>query len=136
MPLDIHTPLKPDGKWPPEFHTSLDDDGYYWFMYPYFEKLAAKTGQLLDLYGGATFEGEALQELRAIVATIREAVCKMPLQWEVQTGDSIGSYPHTTPPQPIYAGVERITFLALLAQLDAVVDGAIRRDTSVVARGD
>ena len=136
MGLDIRLPMKPGEQLPPKYFVSLDDDGYYWFMHPQFETLKEKTGQYLDLYGGATFAGESLSVLKETVTAIREQVINMPERWEVHTGDLIGSHLHPTPPQPIFKTVEKETFLDLLDRLDEVVDAAVRTGTPIVALGD
>lgn len=46
---------------------SFDDDGYYWFMHPWFEMLAGQTGKYIDLYGGAEFTPIEFERRRAIV---------------------------------------------------------------------
>ena len=33
----------------------FEDDGYYWYLHPFFEVLRAETGEYIDLYGGANF---------------------------------------------------------------------------------
>jgi len=41
----------------------MDDAAPYWFMHTLFEKLAAETGQYIDLYGSASFAGARLTAL-------------------------------------------------------------------------
>ncbi len=41
----------------------FEDDGYYWYLWPAFEDLKIKTGQLIDLYGGCEFAGDSLISL-------------------------------------------------------------------------
>ena len=53
---------------------ALEDDGYYWFLYPLFEKLAERTRQMIDLYGDAEFQGPSLDALRETVAEGRRMV--------------------------------------------------------------
>jgi hypothetical protein len=36
----------------PTMSLSFDDDGYYWFCFPFFEELATRTGEMIDLYDG------------------------------------------------------------------------------------
>ncbi len=114
----------------------LDDDGYYWFLYPLFERLASETGQMVDLYDGATFAGPSLVAFRRVVADARRLIAPMPEQWDVQTGMDIGSYAQPIPPTPVYATVRKDRFLGLLRRLDELLDEAVRLGGRVVCLGD
>jgi hypothetical protein len=41
----------------------FEDNGYYWFLYDFFEDLAKQSGQMIDLYDGAFFRGGNLDLL-------------------------------------------------------------------------
>ena len=43
---------------------SLEDDGYYWELYPLFEDIFEVTGEMIDLYDGATFNSQTQIYLR------------------------------------------------------------------------
>jgi len=115
---------------------SFEDDGYYWFMYPLIEDLRIKTGQYIDLYGGAAFAGKSLESLRETLIGAAQMVEGMPDRWEVQTGSSIGSYLKPTPPTPIYGTVHKSDFVLLLRAFLELVDTAIARKATVVCAGD
>src|SRR5260221_400897 len=91
----------------PSMRVSFDDDGYYWFCYPYFEDLARQTGELIDLYGGAWFSGTQLEELDRTLTLIVEKARAMPNEWDECIGQSLGSQIAPTPPTPVYSTVRR-----------------------------
>jgi hypothetical protein len=114
----------------------FEDDGYYWFLYPLFERLAARTGQMIDLYDGATFSGPALADLRATVSEAMRLVATMPDEWDVQTGTEIGSHLHPKPPTPVYSPVNKMEFERLLRRFGGLVDAAERETARIVCLGD
>src|SRR5437016_922895 len=64
----------------------FEDDGYYWFLYPFLEKVSKQTGQFVDPYGDAVFEAEHLPYL---LASLEEAVASaeyQPEEWDVRLG--------------------------------------------------
>src|SRR5262245_35274436 len=116
-----------------------DDDtgGYYWFLHPFFSRLAEKTGQYIDLYGDAEFRGEDLELLRQTLLEARQLVATQPEQWSVHVGRS--TMPNATPPvQPweVFKEVERSKFLGMLDTLLALVDRASSTGVPVVCVGD
>ena len=90
-----------------EFH----DDGYYWFMWPLFEALAERTGQVIDLYGSAAFHGPALESFREILCEARALVQAQPETWQVVV--------------PLVEGANDVTLVALEAQGEQVGSDAI-----------
>src|SRR5437763_11663789 len=80
----------------------LDNDGYYWFLAPLFEQLARETGQSVDLYGDAAFDGKNLQVLRRMLTGARTLVESQPGTWEVHVGTQLKPV-H----KEVYARVER-----------------------------
>jgi hypothetical protein len=52
--LDVGGSMSPSRSEP---SLTLDDDGYYWFLHPLWERLRPETGQYIDLYGYAGFAG-------------------------------------------------------------------------------
>ena len=114
----------------------FEDDGYYWFLYPLFERLAQRTGQLIDLYDGAAFSGPALAALRETIAEAMQLVGTMTDQWDVQTGTEIGSYQNPKPPTPVYSPVQKGEFERLLRRFGELVDAAERKKARIVCLGD
>ena len=102
---------------------SLDDDGYYWFLHPLFEELAAATGQYIDLYGYAAFAGPNLDALEGMLSSARRLVEAQPESWTVDTGTQL-------PP------VHRADFLRLLGIWDEALARARQTGRPIVCFGD
>jgi len=67
----------------------MEDEAPYWFLHPLFEKLAAETGQYIDLYGEASFAGEQLIALKKMLTEARRLTEAQPHSWEVCVGYSV-----------------------------------------------
>jgi hypothetical protein len=123
-----------------EYLVSLDgheNGGYYWFLRPLLEQLAAKTGQLIDLHGDAEFRGDDLPVLRQTLVEARRLIADQPERWSVYVGTS--SMPNANPPVPpwrVFQEVERSKFIEVLDTLIAIVDRAISAGIAVVCWGD
>jgi hypothetical protein len=68
---------------PDEPTITLDDDGYYWFLHPLFERLANDTGEFIDLYGDACFKDKNLNALKSVLSEARSHVRKQRKSWSV-----------------------------------------------------
>ena len=66
----------------------LEDDGYYWFLYRYFEgaNLKAREAELIDLYGGGVIEGYQLYRLQTELIEALRVTHLMPDRWRVLVG--------------------------------------------------
>jgi hypothetical protein len=120
----------------PRMSLSFDDDGYYWFCYPFFEKLYDRTGEMIDLYDGAWFVGAQLDVLMAVLEEISAAANTCPEQWEVCVGHAIGSMSAPTAPQPIQSTVRRDLLLSLLARFHDLVRRARDASQWIACLGD
>ena len=113
---------------------SFDDDengGYYWFLYPFFHRLAEATGQYIDLYGVAEFRGADVQALHDALLEARASVMAQPERWSVHVGTQ------TAPTrQAIFKEVERSGFVALIDRFLAVVERSKATGLPVVCFGD
>jgi hypothetical protein len=130
MPLDIG--IGPS-RYPAQDEPSLqlDNDGYYWFLHPLFEQLAAETGQYVDLYGDASFNGDALAALEQTLAAARDLVTSQPATWRVHVGTQ------TMPARKeLYKIVEKTRFFELLDQWERIVARAKQSNRPVVCFGD
>lgn len=114
-----------------EPRTCLFDDGYYWFLYPFWTELRERTGQYVDLYGNASFAGAALDALREVLAKVRKAVTDQPDSWRVRTGTHIG--PVRT---ELYGTVYREELVRLLETLSVIAARAAELGGSVECAGD
>ena len=112
-------------------------DGYYEFLNPLMTELHKKTGQLIDPWGDATFEGSDLISLRDTIDAARELVAAQPTQWDVYVGDHC----HRNEQQqfvrdPMYTTVSRDEFNTLLDNLSRLIERATNQKGSVVCIGD
>jgi len=109
----------------------FDDDAYYWFMWPLFEALAKRTGQLVDLYGKATFREDSLAALRDTVSEARRLVSAKPDSWQVVVG-----WMDMSRKQERYATAQRADFIRLLDDLDRLIAQAEQLRSPIVCLGD
>ncbi len=105
---------------------SFDDDGYYWFMHPWFESLAKQTGKYIDLYGRVEFSPSEFPRLRDITAEVRERIRQQPTSWQVTTGWQ--THPLR---KEITKKVNRSDFLRLLDAFDRLMDTASSTGESI-----
>jgi hypothetical protein len=136
MPLDFGlTDAKTTNPYP-VMKLSLDDDGCYWFCFPFFEELAKRTGEMIDLYDGAWFDGVKLNELRLTLAAIRTEALTMPEEWQQCTGQTIGSSLVPTLPTPVYSAVRREELLGFIEKLDEMATHASIANKWIACLGD
>jgi hypothetical protein len=110
---------------------ALEDDGYYWFLYPLFEKLERLTTQLIDLYDSAVFSGARLDDLENTVEQARALVAGQPERWRVHVAMN------DPPDHP--EGLREVTragFNVLFEQFQNVIDEARATGSSVIFVGD
>ena len=110
---------------------SLDDDGYYWFLHPFFERLAADTGQYIDLYDHASFSEQDVVALEQMLLTVRAHVESQPQTWEVSIGTQV-----TPDIKEVYETVQRKQLLKLITRFQQVVTRAKELGRPVVCLGD
>jgi hypothetical protein len=103
---------------------TLEDDGYFWFLYPLFEELWRETGKWIDLYEAPVFVGPELKALQTTLATARRLIRQQPDQWEVLIGGARCST------------VEKKQFLSLLRKIGRIATRAIRTNRCVTFFGD
>jgi hypothetical protein len=109
---------------------ALNDDGYYWFLHPLFDKLAAETGQYIDLYGNASFAATDLAALERMLKEARTLVLSQPESWEVHTGTQLRPVC-----REIYHPVRREEFLPLLDTWENIIAIAKESGRPVVSFG-
>lgn len=136
MPLDVGFAERMVTQPYPTIRLSFDDDGYYWFCYPFFEELARQTGQMIDLNDGAWFSGSKLDDLLRTLTRIVERAREMPRAWDQCVGYSIGSHIAPTPPLPIHKPVNRDALLSLVTQFMELVNEAKHRGLWIACLGD
>jgi hypothetical protein len=110
---------------------ALEDDGYYWFLHPLLVALADETGQYVDLYGEARFQGESLNALERVLVSACELVESQPSSWEVHVGTQL-----SPERRELYKPVERRRFLELIATWQGIVARARELRRAVLCFGD
>ena len=110
---------------------SLDDDGYYFFLYPLFERLCDQTGQFIDLYTDARFTPSSIPALERMLDSAEKLVRAQPARWQVLIGLQI-----KPKREELYAEVERTRFLKLLSVWRKVIARAKKLRRPVVSFGD
>ena len=72
------------------YSMGFDDDGYYWFLYSFFENVYEKTGLMIDLYGYAEFDALNLPILKNELEKARKFVTQQSgEEWLVKVGTQI-----------------------------------------------
>ena len=113
---------------PNGYGVCLEDDGYYWFLYPYFERVSAVTGQMVDLYGDAVFtSGDLTAPLRALEGASTAAGV-----WGEDQNVRLGWRGE----QQIFDKVSKKRLRGLLGELIALVTAAKETGAKVVCVGD
>jgi hypothetical protein len=125
---------EPARLWPleDEPYASLEhNEGYYWFLAPLLEKLYNETGQMIDLYGHAVFEGDEIAALRRMLGAARTLV-------ESQPESSLQHIGRQTHPvhKELYVPVQKSRFLELLDELERIAARAQETGRQVVCVGD
>lgn len=114
---------------------AFNDDGYYWFLYRYFEaaKVDRRTAELLDLYGDAEIGGYQMERLADELTNAREDAQTKPDEWSVLVGWRGGGPSRKT---EIRRPVTRDRMLNLIDHLLALINDARARGLKLIAVGD
>ncbi|WP_140637405.1 hypothetical protein [Methylibium rhizosphaerae] len=112
----------------------LDSDGYYWFLYRYFESanLERHKGELIDLYGGGVIEGYQLHRFETELQQALAEVNHKPDSWQVLVGWKGESMSVETEE---WRTVERQKLIQLIESLLALVHGS-SNSRKLVCDGD
>ncbi len=110
---------------------ALQDDGYYWFLYPLFERLGEECGKILDLYGGGLFTRDDFPRLRQMLDEAQAMAERQPESWQVHVGTEL-----QPTPRELYKTVQRARFLELITTLRTMVDTADRLGGALECIGD
>jgi hypothetical protein len=114
---DLRTPVSDI---PP---VSLWQDGYYWFLFPYFEaaRLPNGTESLIDIYGERVLEGyQLVRFLREMELALADVLHK-PATWKVQVGWRGGTVSLET---EHWEEVEKVEMLNLVTGIIRLARGA------------
>jgi hypothetical protein len=131
MALDIR--IRSGKAAPPnaELQIALNNDGYYWFLHPFFERLRDQCGKYVDLYGDALFTSDDYPRLRRLLDEARAMAEAQPATWNV---------PIRTQVRPVrkelYAAVRRDQLLRLIETIRNMVETAHLLDGQLECLGD
>jgi hypothetical protein len=118
---------------PGERGVILENDGYYWFLYRYFEGANLNhQSELIDLYGGDEIDGYQLHRLETELRTALEDVCRKPERWRVLTGWRN----EAAIENEVWHEVERDKMVLLIQALLWLVEFAKDRHLKLICSGD
>ena len=109
---------------------SFDDDGYYWELYPVFEKVNSVTGQLIDLYDGANFNSQTQLFLKQCLKEKLNEIKLKKDNWEVIVGWTMEDK------KEILKAVSKDKVIHLLETFIRSIDIAKRKNRSIIFLGD
>jgi hypothetical protein len=113
---------------------SLESDGYYWFLYRYFESANLDhEHELIDLYGGGEIEGYQLDRLEDELRTALLDVTARPKTWKVLVGWQSEAKGRDTED---WRTVEKDKVVALIEQLLGLIRRARESRLKLVCLGD
>ena len=110
---------------------SFDNDGYYWFFHPLFERLRDETGKYIDLYGDATFSRDDYPRLLHLLDEADVIARRQPKTWEVHVGTQV-----RPTRKELYRTVHRDHVLKIITTLRNMVDAADKLGGHLECIGD
>ena len=113
----------------------LEDDGYYWFLYRYFEgaNLNAHKGELIDLYGGAIIEGYQLHRLQTELEEALRVTRLMSDRWKVLVG---WKSENRSKDNEHWKEVEKSEMVELIERLLRLISRSNSSELKLVSSGD
>jgi len=108
----------------------LEDNGVYWFLYPFFTHIYERTGEMIDLYGTARFAGDALSELDRALEDLMEAVIAQPDVWDQKVGTLIKPEKRT-----LYDRTAKSDVLKTINSIKSMTSEGIRNNAVIVFEG-
>ncbi|NBV45839.1 MAG: hypothetical protein EBR86_09420 [Planctomycetia bacterium] len=118
---------------PPERSVWLDDTGYYWHLYRYFEGAKVQRAEeLVDLYGGAEIDGYELDRLEDELKAAREHATHKPDEWKVLTGWN----GKPARENEIWRVVKKAELLEIIARMIWLIDLARTQNLKLIVSGD
>ena len=109
----------------------LNDDGYYWFLYPTFIEIEENTGQMIDLYGDTLFDASKLPLLRESIKSVEDTLREKTDQWQVSVG-------HQLQPEikEMWEEISKSKLIELLRRFVEIIDFAVANNEHIVCIGD
>jgi len=112
-------------------YTEFENEAFYWFMYPHFEKLRNTHGIYIDLYGDAKFSKVNINLLDKIISETLEEIAPKPRSWEVHTGTQ--THPVV---KEIYSNVNKDKFTEFLNKLGQMIELVKTESGTITFIGD
>jgi len=109
---------------------SLQDNGVYWYLYPYFLNLFKRTGEMIDLYGIARFTGNTLLEFDSTLADLIKTVIAQPDEWDQKVGTLI-----KPEKKVLYERIAKSDVLATVNLLKKITSEGIKNNAVIVFEG-
>lgn len=114
---------------------SFEDDGYFWFLYLFFEELTKHTDQVIYLSEDAFFKGKDLDLFSRIVKQVGEEIKQKPDVWEEFIGTIIYKRERKKP-EKIYSTVVKKELESILKRLERTVNKAKKQNIGIFFFGD
>jgi hypothetical protein len=119
---------------PQERSVLLESNGYYWFLYRYFEGAnVTHKSELIDLYDGGEITGYQLHRLETELRTAAEDVARKPDRWQVLIGWNGAEAAMDT---ENWSEVQRDKMSELIQRLLWLIDYAKDRKLKLICSGD
>lgn len=113
---------------------TFESDGYYWFLYRYFESANLDTThELIDLYGGAEIDGYELDRLEEELITALNDIQWREENWEVLTG---WNGEEKNKKAEIRRVVSKVEMKSLINKLLSLVSNAKSSNQKLICLGD
>lgn len=117
-----------------QIELSLESDGYYWFLYRYFESANLdRRHELIDLYGGAEISGYQLDRLEDELQTALLDIQARPASWPVLVGWSSTTICRETEDKRV---IDKDRLVALIESMLALIRRAREERLALVYVGD
>ena len=114
-----------------DYKLSLEDDGYYWYLHPLFEKMYDRIGVYIDLYGDAEFEKGNIDHIESLLIEAEKLISEQPNHWNVRTGTQI--HPEE---KELYRKVWKLEFMNRLYIIKQMVSEVKNNNGKLVFVGD
>jgi len=98
---------------------SLNDDGYYSFLRPLFERLREECGKTIDPYADATFTRDDFPRLRRLLDEAVVTAGQQPKAWKVHAGTQV-----RPTRKELYQTLQRDDLIKIISTLRNMVDVA------------
>lgn len=113
------------------YKVSFEDDGYYWFLHPLFEKMASSIGFYIDLYGSAQLKDANIAQFELLLKEAYAMVSEKTDYWEVHTGTE--TYPIK---KEIYNKISKLHLINKLDILSSMASEVKKGNSKMVFEGD